>query len=139
MTTTPKTIRVGPITLQLVDGVRSQRPEQYQSEAAVLNEAARRGALLLAVESWRDAPGQYGGYAAKELARLLRHELGPVFTLLMEQGELPSLFQARPGLATTTHGGHDQQHPHAAPITLVVDHAGRESAKLGGDDEDWDA
>lgn len=67
MATTSKSIRVGERSMQLLDALRIQLGDQYLSEAALLNEATRRGLLLLAVEAWHARRVSMEGIVQKSL------------------------------------------------------------------------
>lgn len=149
MSTTPKMIRLGTRSLQILEALRSQLADQYSSEAAVLSEATRRGLLLMAVEAWHEEAGQYGGHEAKELARILKHELTTLFNLLLEHDELPAMLRVPMMVGAPTSG--DAEAPTAEAPTgvlrddpalqtaaVVLDGAVVESVQLGGQDEDWD-
>ena len=145
MSTTPKMIRVGARSVQILEALRMQLGDQYTTEAAVLAEAARRGLLLLAVEAYRDETGQYGGHSAKELARILKHELTGLFNFLLEQDELPAMLRV-PALVVAPASSDagaitlaKSVEPTAAPAgTVTIDATVVESVQLGGQDEDWD-
>ena len=130
----------------MLDAVRSQLADQYSSEAAVLSEATRRGLLLMAVEAWHDEVGQYGGLSANELARILKHELIPLFNFLLEQDELPAMlripFVLPPQFTdneAATRDGIEADQVVPVPTTVTIDATAIESVQLGGQDEDWDA
>jgi hypothetical protein len=141
-TTTPKMTRLGTRSIQILDALRAQLADQYSSETALMTEAARRGLLLMAIEAYHDEAGQYGGHSAKELARILRHELTGLLNFLLEQDELPALLRvptlvgasAQAGAATAV----EPAPPEPQMATVTIDAAVVESVQLGGQDEDWD-
>jgi hypothetical protein len=142
--TTPKMTRLGARSIQILDALRAQLADQYSSETALMTEAARRGLLLMAVEAYHNEAGQYGGQSAKELARILRHELTGVLNFLLEQDELPALLRvptmmgapASSGAGAATAG--DMTAPEPTVAAVIMDAAVVESVQLGGQDEDWD-
>jgi len=139
MATTSKSIRVGERSMQLLDALRIQLGDQYLSEAALLNEATRRGLLLLAVEAWHAEAGQYGGYSPKELARVLRHELTAVFNFLLEQDELPPMLRIAPAPLPMTVAPMVAAEPVTAPEpTAEIDTSVMDLMELAGQDEEWD-
>jgi hypothetical protein len=143
-TTTPKMTRLGARSIQILDALRAQLADQYSSETALMTEAARRGLLLMAIEAYHNEAGQYGGHSARELARILRHELTGVLNFLVEQDELPALLRiptmmvapASSGAGAATAGDMTAPEPSVAAVT--IDAAVVESVQLGGQDEDWD-
>ena len=143
--TTPKMTRLGVRSVQILDAVRDQLADQYSSETALMSEAARRGLLLLAVEAYHDEAGQYGGYSARELARMLKHELTGVLNFLLEQDELPAMLRV-PALVVAPAAGDagattavKAVEPAAPAVTTVtIDASVVESVQLGGQDEDWE-
>lgn len=143
MTTTPKSIRVGQRSLQLLEALRIQLADQYSSEAAILSEAARRGLLVMAVEAWHSEAGQYGGHSPKALARVLRHELTAVFNFLLEQDELPPMLRIAPAPASTSVvpivGSAEAVTPPESNAAIVeIDTAVMDMMQLAGQDEEWD-
>lgn len=142
MATTSKSIRVGERSMQLLDALRIQLGDQYLSEAALLNEATRRGLLLLAVEAWHAEAGQYGGYSPKELARVLRHELTAVFNFLLEQDELPPMLRIAPAPLPMTVAPMVAAEPVTMPeptaATVEIDTSVMDLMELAGQDEEWD-
>ena len=142
MTTTPKSIRVGQRSLQLLDALRIQLADQYSSESALLTEAARRGLLVMAVDAWHAEAGQYGGYSAKELARLVRHELHAVFNFLLEQDELPPMLRIAPAPLPMAVAPMVAAEPVTMPeptvATVEIDTTVMDLMQLAGQDEEWD-
>lgn len=143
MATTSKSIRVGERSMQLLDALRIQLGDQYLSEAALLNEATRRGLLLLAVEAWHAEAGQYGGYSPKELARVLRHELTAVFNFLLEQDELPPMLRIAPAPASVIAmpmmaAAEPITAPEPTAATVEIDTSVMDLMELAGQDEEWD-
>jgi len=142
MTTTPKSIRVGQRSLQLLEALRIQLADQYSSEAAILSEAARRGLLVMAVEAWHSEAGQYGGHSPKELARLLRHELNALFNFLLEQDELPPMLRIAPALLPMAVAPMVAAEPVSLPeptvATVEIDTSVMDLMELAGQDEEWD-
>ncbi|GAA5530990.1 hypothetical protein [Herpetosiphon gulosus] len=143
MTTTPKSIRVGERSMQVLDALRVQLADQYTSDSAILSEAARRGLLVMAVEAWHAEAGQYGGHSPKELARVLRHELTAVFNFLLEQDELPPMLRIAPAPASivavpmmTTAEPVTVTEPTVA--TVEIDTSVMDLMQLAGQDEEWD-
>ena len=142
MTTTPKSIRVGQRSMQLLEALRIQLADQYSSEAAILSEAARRGLLVMAVEAWHSEAGQYGGHRPKELARLLRHELNALFNFLLEQDELPPMLRIAPAPAIVAPMPMAEAEPVTPPESMVatveIDTTVMDLMELAGQDEEWD-
>ena len=142
MSTTPKSIRVGQRSIQLLDALRIQLADQYSSESALLTEAARRGLLVMAVDAWHSEAGQYGGHSAKELARLVRHELNAVFNFLLEQDELPPMLRIAPAPAQVMVmpivAAEPVTPPEPTAATVEIDTAVMDMMKLAGQDEEWD-
>lgn len=143
MTTTPKSIRVGQRSLQLLEALRIQLADQYSSEAAILSEAARRGLLVMAVEAWHSEAGQYGGHSPKELARLLRHELNALFNFLLEQDELPPMLRIAPAPASVVAvpmmvAAEPVTASEPTVATVEIDTSVMDLMELAGQDEEWD-
>lgn len=143
MATTSKSIRVGERSMQLLDALRIQLGDQYLSEAAILNEATRRGLIVMAVEAWHAEAGQYGGHSPKELARLLRHELAAVFNFLLEQDELPPMLRIAPAPVSVVAvpmmaAAEPVTVPEPMVATVEIDTTVMDLMQLAGQDEEWD-
>lgn len=143
MATTSKSIRVGERSMQLLDALRIQLGDQYLSEAALLNEATRRGLIVMAVEAWHAETGQYGGHSPKELARLLWHELNAVFNFLLEQDELPPMLRIAPAPASIVAvpmmaAAEPVTVPEPTVAAVEIDTSVMDLMQLAGQDEEWD-
>ncbi|KPL83029.1 hypothetical protein [Herpetosiphon geysericola] len=143
MTTTPKSIRVGERSMQVLDALRVQLADQYSSDSALLTEAARRGLLVMAVEAWHAEAGQYGGHQPKELARLLRYELNALFNFLLEQDELPPMLRivaapTPPAVVPIMVATEPVVQPEPTVTTVEIDTTVMDLMELAGQDEEWD-